>query len=52
MPYKDKSLDRKWHREYMKQKRNVTPVTPNVTPKQAIKKTVLDADGNPIPEYW
>jgi len=31
MPYKDKSKDRQWHKEYMRKARGaVTPVTPKV----------------------
>jgi len=31
MPYKNKTQDREWHRDYMRRKRgNVTPVTPSV----------------------
>lgn len=56
MPYKDKGEDTKWHREKMRERRellrladelmklNMGIVTPDVTPK-------LDADGNAIPEY-
>ena len=38
MPYKDKSRDRTWHREYMR-KRRVTPVTPTIA--TGVTKEVL-----------
>ena len=51
-PYRDKVKDREWHREYMRNKRRKSVVTPSdikvLHPSKAIPKT--DADGNVIYE--
>lgn len=55
MPYRDRVRDREWHRDYMRQKRSVTPyvrghVTPDVTPHTHTTEShyEFDVDGNPI----
>jgi len=50
MPYKDKEQDKQWHKVKMRERRARLKlkgrfVTPRVTP-------AIDADGNPIPDYY
>lgn len=46
MPYKEKAKDRGWHREYMRQKRHVTPIE-IVTPQIDAERPTLVT---PIPK--
>ena len=57
MPYLDKYKDRKWHKEYMRRKRDKLRlegrvVTPQVTPVRPYKPKTTDADGNVIYEDY
>ena len=55
MPYKDRSKDKQWHRDKMRERRTILKlnsrfVTPDVTPDD-VSIPKIDADGNVIPDY-